>query len=364
MITLIDYILDLFRSPNTAAAFVTDPEQAMRDAGLPNVSAAQLQAVAATAAPAGALLGGGDPVVGLQRAVADHHQMAQNFASPLSPQANFAPQRTFAPETNTDFASHNSTDLASHNNTELLSPDQNAGANSQVGGFNLGFGDITLGNKTSQTATDGGVVVGGDSSGAVTTGHDNVVGDGNEVVKDIWTGDGSPVTVGHGNEIDASSQKAGGDIVQDNEGPVIKDIDMSGGNSAGGSAHGGGLFGHGSGGDSAGGSGGSIIIDATKTSAVGGNQTTTQVGGPLSGGVESSDNAGQNNSVVHSIDSSVQDNSVVDSSHTVDTHYSVDTDYTANTAVDNSHTVDTTIDNSHTTQTNVEVGHDVDAGLF
>ena len=71
----------------------------MRDAGLPaNVTAAQLHAVAATAAPAGLVLGGGDPIVGLQRAVADHH----SIASPFSPQTTFAPQRTFAPETNTD----------------------------------------------------------------------------------------------------------------------------------------------------------------------------------------------------------------------------------------------------------------------
>ena len=149
MTTIIDYILDLFRSPDLAGAFVSDPEQALRDAGLPNVTAAQLsavaataaqlQAVAATAAPAGVALGGGDPVLGLQRAVADHHSIATSFA-PM-----YAPQRTFAPET--DVASHNRT------NAEFLSPDQSSGANSQVGGFNLGFGDITFGNKS--TTTDG-----------------------------------------------------------------------------------------------------------------------------------------------------------------------------------------------------------------
>lgn len=53
MTTIIDYILDLFRSPDLAGAFVADPEQALRDAGLPNVTAAQLSAVAATAAQIG-----------------------------------------------------------------------------------------------------------------------------------------------------------------------------------------------------------------------------------------------------------------------------------------------------------------------
>ena len=45
MTTLIDFILDLFRTPATAASFVTDPEGTLREAGLPNVSAAQLASV-------------------------------------------------------------------------------------------------------------------------------------------------------------------------------------------------------------------------------------------------------------------------------------------------------------------------------
>src|SRR5690606_3359043 len=111
MNTLIDFILDLFRSPASAASFVMDPDGALRDAGLPNVTAAQLASVAATAAPAGYALGGGDPIVGLQRAVADHHQLASNFASPFSPQTSWAP--TFAPETDTDLLSGNNVPVAS-----------------------------------------------------------------------------------------------------------------------------------------------------------------------------------------------------------------------------------------------------------
>ena len=141
---LIDYILDLFRSPAVAADFVQDPDGALRDVGLQNVSAAQFQAVAATAAPAGVFLGGGNPVSGLQRAVADYHGIPRVLAR----RPSFAPQ--------TDFASHNDTQLASNN--DFMSPDQAAGANAQNGAFNLGFGDITLGDKTSNTATNGGVV--------------------------------------------------------------------------------------------------------------------------------------------------------------------------------------------------------------
>ncbi|MDZ7884120.1 MAG: IniB N-terminal domain-containing protein [Mycobacterium sp.] len=287
MTTIIDYILDLFRSPDLAGAFVNNPEQALRDAGLPNVTAAQLSAVAATAAPAGVALGGGDPVLGLQRAVADHHSLANSFA-PM-----YAPQRTFAPET--DIASHNRT------NAEFLSPDQSSGANSQVGGFNLGFGDITFGNKTSNTATDGGVVVDGDNAGTVTTGDGNVVGDenitGEDIVVgdenitgddnvvgddntkvDVETGNHSPVIIGDENEVEDNSQTAGDDIISDNDGPVLNDVDTSGGN-GGGSVAGGGLIGggHSSGGDAGNGGGITIIDNSGSLDASDDDSTVTTV---------------------------------------------------------------------------------------
>lgn len=298
MTTIIDYILDLFRSPNLAGAFVADPEQAMRDAGLPNVTAAQLQAVAATAAPAGVALGGGDPVLGLQRAVADHHSIATSFA-PM-----YAPQRTFAPET--DIASHNRT------NAEFMSPEQSSGANSQIGGFNFGFGDITFGNKTTTTATDGGVIVDGPNTGTVTTGDDNVVGDenitgddnvvghGNTKV-DVETGNHSPVIIGHGNDVEDNSQIAGDDIISGNKGPVLNDVDTSGGN-GGGAVAGGGLLGGGHADAGSGGNGGGItIIDNS---------------GVL-------DNSDDDSSVVTVVDTDI-DNSV-DNSNTLDIDNTIET---------------------------------------
>ncbi len=298
MTTIIDYILDLFRSPNLAGAFVANPEQAMRDAGLPNVTAAQLQAVAATAAPAGVALGGGDPVLGLQRAVADHHSIATSFA-PM-----YAPQRTFAPET--DIASHNRT------NAEFMSPEQSSGANSQIGGFNFGFGDITFGNKTTTTATDGGVIVDGPNTGTVTTGDDNVVGDenitgddnvvghGNTKV-DVETGNHSPVIIGHGNDVEDNSQIAGDDIISGNKGPVLNDVDTSGGN-GGGAVAGGGLLGGGHADAGSGGNGGGItIIDNS---------------GVL-------DNSDDDSSVVTVVDTDI-DNSV-DNSNTLDIDNTIET---------------------------------------
>jgi hypothetical protein len=286
MTTLIDFILDLFRSPVEAARFVADPDGALRDAGLPNVTAALLASVAATAAPAGYALGGGDPIVGLQRAVADHHQLASNIASPFSPQTSFAP--------NTELASRNNTDLASHNNVPIASPDQDAGANAQNGAFNLGFGDITLGDKTSNTATNGGVVVAGDNDGDIVSGDGAALGDGNTMNNgDILAGSGSNVVVGKDNEVEDNSQTAGGDIIADNDGPVLNDVDTSGGH-GGGADGGGSLIGIGGGnavgGD--GGSGGAIIINDSDVNS------GTQIDGDF----------GSDNTDDHSINSTVETN--------------------------------------------------------
>ncbi|WP_299557733.1 IniB N-terminal domain-containing protein [uncultured Mycolicibacterium sp.] len=262
MRTLIDFILDLFRSPAEAARFIADPEGALRDAGLPNVTTAQLAQVAATAAPAGYALGGGDPVVGLQRALTTHH----NLASPFSPQTTVGWQPTFAPET--EVASRN------HTNAEFASPDQAAGANAQTGGVNIGFGDITFGNKTSQTATDGGVIVGGDNRGDIVSGDGAVLGDGNTTNNGaVWAGAGSNVAVGRDNDIEDNSKTAGGDLIADNDAPVLNDVDTGGGN--GGHADGGGsLIGIGGGNavGGAGGSGGSIIITDARSEVTGGDR--------------------------------------------------------------------------------------------
>jgi hypothetical protein len=318
MTTIIDYILDLFRSPDIAAAFVADPDQAMRDAGLPNVSAAQLASVAASVAPAGVALGNGDPVYGLQNAVSSYH----SFASPFSPQTSYSSQPTFAPQT--DFASHNSTDFASHNNVPLLSPNQDAGANAQQGAFNLGFGDITLfGSKTTTTttttATNGGVVVDGHNDGTVTTGHDNTVGDGNTNVHDVVAGSHSPVIVGKGNDVHDSSQTAGGDVISHNSGPVIKDVDTSGG-SGGGAVAGGGLLGggHASGGNGA--SGGSIVINDShgSTNVDSGNTHVVDTSSHTSTSTSTSTSASGHSTIDNSVhaDSSVHEDSSVHTSVT------------------------------------------------
>ena len=97
--------------------------------------------------------------------------------------------------------------------------------------FDVGFetGDFTFGDKTT-AAGDGATSIGGNNSGDILSGDGAVMGNFNTVNNgNIRTGDGSPVTIGDGNEVDAVSQKVQGDLIQDNDGPVLKDISTGGG---------------------------------------------------------------------------------------------------------------------------------------
>jgi hypothetical protein len=242
----------------------------------------------------------------------------------------------------TEFASRNNTEFLSNNDPQVLSP--NAGESVQQGGVNLDFSDMTFGDRNE--ASDGSVINTGNAGDIDATnvkGDGNVVGDDNENVN---TGDieDSNVNIGEDNEIDDSGdQTAGGDIISGNEGPVINDVDMSGGNGGGavGGDGGGGLIGVGNDGGNAaggaGGSGGGIVINDndTETTNVDGNQTTVgdidgDVSGGISGGSNSEDNS-VDNSVDNSTDNSGQDNST---------------------------------DNSGQVNTDVDVSTNVDAGIF
>ncbi|BBY63470.1 IniB N-terminal domain-containing protein [Mycolicibacterium helvum] len=311
MLTLLDWILDLFRNEDAARAFVAAPDQTVRDAGFAGVTAAQVSTVAATAVP-GLALGGGDPIVGLQRAVSNQYGFAPTY------EPTYAPSPTFAPQTD----------------TSLLSPHQDAGANAQQGAFNLGFGDITFGNKTTNTATGGGVVVDGNNHGDIVSGDGAVLGNGNDVNNgDVLAGTGSNVAVGHSHVSDSGTTATGGStVIKDNGGPVLHNVDASGGNGGGASA-GGSLIGlgggHASGGNAGG--GGITIIDS-QTSTNTGNHTSSPSYTHTTTAV--TDHSG--NSAQQTYDSSTHDSSS-SSSHT---------------SLDTSH--DTTLVNSH-----LDASHDL-----
>lgn len=342
VINLIDWILNLFRHEDAARAFVAAPEQTLRDAGLGGVSPAQLSSVAATAVP-GMMLGGGDPVVGLQRAVSNHYGFApatewasNNDWAPNLLSPTYAPSPTFAPQT--DLASHNQTDLLSHNATSMLSPEQTSGANAQQGAFNLGFGDVTLfGSKT--TASDGSVVVSGQAHGDIVSGDGAVLGNGNDVNNGhISAGTGSNVAVGHSAIHDQGTTNTGsGSVIKDNGGPVFQDVDASGG--SGGSASGGdSLLGLGSGNAHAGNAGGGGIVVVSKETS-----NSTHVGG------NSTNDSGNTSSsvITHSSTSAntSSNTSNVASNNTTDTHTSVDSHTTAVTDFSD-HSSSTVVDNS------------------
>jgi hypothetical protein len=276
-------------NPEVARAFVANPAQVASTAvGYPVSQAMLSNAATAVAAPSVAY--GGDPVTNLQHAVADNHGFA------------FAPQR----HTEAEVLSNN--DVLSHNDTRLLSPETHIDKS-----VDLEFGDITFGDKTTNTATDGGVVVDGNNSGDILTdgsvkqeGDDNVANTG-----DIETGDGSPVVIGNDNDVENTNQQTGGgDIIQENEGPVVKtgDIDTSGGGASGG-AGGGGILGGGDGGDATGGAGGGVVIAPTQTTTTntgGGDITNVDTGGgDISGGVDASHDDNSSNS--HNTDNSTHD---------------------------------------------------------
>ncbi|HZA11165.1 IniB N-terminal domain-containing protein [Mycobacterium sp.] len=289
MVNLIDYLLDLFRDETQARAFVSDPNQALANAGFSDVTSAQLQSVAATAVPSLALNGGGDPVAGLQQAVSSYYGYGSGFDTQPSWDTGFSP----------------TTDLASGNS--FLSPDQQAGANAQNGAVNLGFGDITLGG--SHTEASGNAVVTGDNNrGDIVSGDGAVLGNGNTVNNgNIHAGSGSSVTVGDGNSISQGNTTAGGDVLSSHDGTVIQ------------------TSGH-----------GTTSISDGNTTNVHGNQTITDIHGTdNTSGVDNSttsvhtstvDNSVHDNSThsslfessVHnstSLDSSVHDNSIHETAH-------------------------------------------------
>lgn len=264
---LFDWLLSLTRpgaDPADVRAFVANPTQAASQAMGTAVTQAQLtQAASAVVAPA-AVYGGGNPVQALQHTVADNNGLT------------FAPQRTFAPET--DFASHNNVPIASGN--DIGSPRAGEDVQQGVGNVDLDFDfsrDINAGDgSTVNTGT-----INGDVDSTSVKGDGNVVGDDNDGnnTGDVIAGQGSNVNAGGiDNDIDDSGNdvntQAGGDVATNTgsgQNTQVGDIDTSGGGAAGGDGGhgGGGLIGIGNdggdGGGAAGGSGGGVIIAPTQT---------------------------------------------------------------------------------------------------
>lgn len=241
MANLIDFIVDLFRDDSKAQSFVNNPTQALSNAGLPDVTPEQVQAVAAAAAPAGVSLADGDPVHSLQQAVAGFHSLPMadaggddsqgpisegqshvgNLHSLAADDSHVNEQALTGGGTDTHvadagFVSHDVPDLAAAP-TAAASPGAGSG---QFGGVNLDFGDITLGDKN--TATGHAVATSGNTGGGIVSGDGAVLGDHNDVNNGaIHTGEGSNMTMG-GGVIHDSGTTAGGDVMTSGHGDVVK----------------------------------------------------------------------------------------------------------------------------------------------
>ncbi len=331
---LFDWLLGLTRpgaDPSDVRAFVANPTQAASQALGTAVTQAQLtQAASAVVAPA-AVYGGSDPIQALQHTVADNSGLT------------FAPQRVFAPETNTDFASHN----------DIGSPRAGEDVQQGVGNVDLDF-DFSRDINASDGSTVNTGTINGDVDSTNVEGDGNVVGDDNDGnnTGDVHAGQGSNVNAGGiDNDIDDNSNDvnttAGGDVATNTgsgQNTQVGDIDTSGGGAAGGAGgHGGGLIGVGNdggdGGGAAGGAGGGVIIAPTQTTNTNSNNQSAgddinnvDAGGshgPVSVGNE--DNSvgpvgGDVTQVVHvggNVDASQDDNSV---HHTVENHVETNVD--------------------------------------
>ena len=261
----------------------------MHNAGVQNVTAAQVNAVVARA-PAAVIAGGGNPVHGLQQAVAGR------TASP-SPRSTRSLRRPGIQQQR--LASHN--DVVSNNDPHMLSPE--AGHDVQQGGFNLAFGDITLGNKN--TASDGSVINTGHADNIDNTnvhGHGNVVGDGNVGANtgDILAGEGSTVQAGGvGNTSDSHGSTTIPTAVAAMSSPETRarssrpEHRHQRRQAAGGaSGRGGILGGGGAGGAANAGGGGQVVIAPTQTTTTdthGGDVTAVNThGGHIHGNVDAS----------------------------------------------------------------------------
>jgi hypothetical protein len=326
---LFDWLLGLTRpgaNPDDVRAFVANPTQAASQAMGTAVTQAQLtQAASAVVAPGA--VSGSNPVQALQHTVADNHGLT------------FAPQRVFAPETNTDLASHN----------DIGSP--RAGEDVQQGVGNV---DLDFDFSRDINASEGSVVntgTAGDIDNTNVKGDGNIVGDDNNGAStgDVHAGQGSNVQTGGV----GSSQTDGDDVITTAGGDVatntgngqntqVGDIDASGGGAAGGDGGpgGGGIIGVGNdggdGGAAAGGAGGGVVIAPTQNTnsnnqSAGDDINNVDASGasaPVSVGNEDNDNwaGGDVTQVDHvsgNVDASHDDNST---HQQTDIHQGVDVD--------------------------------------
>ncbi|WP_017207371.1 IniB N-terminal domain-containing protein, partial [Mycobacteroides abscessus] len=223
--SIIDFILNLFRDPVEAASYVADPQAALANAGLSAVSAAQVGAVMPVVAESVASNYGyqsqwvntGNPIHDLSGNLQNYYAAQPDGPSILSPSL-------LSPRDN-DFLSHNDTDFASHNpiasGNQVMSPSGNVDSFNRGPLLDLSFGDLQFGNRDTTAIGDGAVAVGGSNSGPIASGQGSTAVNGD-------VRDSNIINADHGSNVgvDQSQTRVGGDYTNVS-GHGSADIDKS-----------------------------------------------------------------------------------------------------------------------------------------
>ncbi|TDZ96300.1 hypothetical protein CCUG60885_02443 [Mycobacteroides salmoniphilum] len=214
--SIIDFILNLFRDPVQAASYVADPQTSLANAGLSAVTAAQVGAVMPVVAESVASNYGyqsqwvntGSPMNDLSGNLQNYYAAQPDAPSILSPSL-LSPRDNFSPRNN-DFMSHNDTEFASHNpiasGNQVMSPSGNVDSFNRGPLLDLNFGDLQFGNRDTNAIGDGAVAVGGSNSGAIASGKGSTSVNGD-------VRDSNIVNADHGGKVnlDQSQTRVGGD---------------------------------------------------------------------------------------------------------------------------------------------------------
>ncbi|QCH25891.1 IniB N-terminal domain-containing protein [Mycobacteroides salmoniphilum] len=214
--SIIDFILNLFRDPVQAASYVADPQTSLANAGLSAVTAAQVGAVMPVVAESVASNYGyqsqwvntGSPMNDLSGNLQNYYAAQPDAPSILSPSL-LSPRDNFSPRNN-DFMSHNDTEFASHNpiasGNQVMSPSGNVDSFNRGPLLDLNFGDLQFGNRDTNAIGDGAVAVGGSNSGPIASGKGSTAVNGD-------VRDSNIINADHGGKVnvDQSDTRVGGD---------------------------------------------------------------------------------------------------------------------------------------------------------
>ncbi|MGH3771031.1 MAG: IniB N-terminal domain-containing protein, partial [Pseudonocardiaceae bacterium] len=170
--SLLDFILNLLRDDNAKTAFVADPQRALADAGLSEVCSEDVSDAMSYVAEYHPVTFVGDRDYNLGNTTISQHATGDRPDPHYGPDHHYAPDPHVAPVQQLEYITKNYSYTDSHDTVIDKSVNQNIWNH---GTLAQRFDDHSV------TATDHSVAAGGDLTGPVANGNDNIVGDGNSV---------------------------------------------------------------------------------------------------------------------------------------------------------------------------------------